>query len=61
MNGAIHHATVEGHGATFNVTRGTFANTTFTAGASGVYRIVCHDHLPAMEAQLVVLSRDAWK
>ena len=59
VNGALHEAEIEDHGVTFNVTRGSFSQVTFTAGEPGTYRIVCHTHAPAMEAPLVVLPRSA--
>ena len=57
VNGASHASEVEGYGQTFVAKRGQLTTVTFVADKPGIFRIVCSDHKPAMEAQLVVLAR----
>ncbi|MBI5288021.1 MAG: cupredoxin domain-containing protein [Chloroflexi bacterium] len=55
INGAKHESELEGHDQQFTVKRGEVTTVTFTAGAPGVYTLVCKTHPPNMTAQLVVL------
>ena len=57
VNGASHASVVEGYDQAFVVKRGQLSTVTFVADKPGIFRIVCGDHKPAMEAQLVVLAR----
>lgn len=59
VNGAHHHTEIEGYAKTFVVRRGQLTSVSFRADRPGIFRIVCHDHPPAMTAQLVVLARSA--
>lgn len=57
VNGASHTSVIEGYGTRFTARRGRLTTVTFTADKAGIFRIVCHDHRPSMEAQLLVLPR----
>lgn len=57
VNGAHHHTEVEGFARSFVVRRGQLTTVSFTADKAGIFRIVCHDHQPAMTAHLVVLAK----
>jgi len=56
VNGAKHDTTIEGHDRAFVVRRGQLTTVTFKADKPGIFRIVCHDHQPSMETQLLVLA-----
>lgn len=55
VNGGSHEAELKGHGKTFTVKRGAASTVAFTAGAPGIYDLVCKTHGPNMTAQMVVL------
>ena len=57
VNGASHASEVEGYAKKFVAKRGQLTTVTFVADKPGIFRIVCLDHQPSMESQLVVLPR----
>ena len=59
VNGAKHTTTIEGYEKAFVVKRGELTTITFKADKPGIFRIICHDHLPSMETQLLVLASQA--
>lgn len=56
VNGAKHDTTIEGYNQAFVVKRGELTTITFKADKAGIFRIICHDHAPSMETQLLVLD-----
>jgi heme/copper-type cytochrome/quinol oxidase subunit 2 len=58
INGASHPSTIEGYDIDFDVKRGQLTTLTFTADKAGVFRFVCHAHLPSMTGTLIVLPTD---
>lgn len=57
VNGAQHVAQIEKHVDNFTIKRGEVTTVSFTAGAPGVYALICATHAPNMTGQLVVLPR----
>ena len=55
INGAEHSFAIEGYDVSGLVTRGNLTTVSFTADTPGLFKIVCQSHLPAMQADLVVL------
>lgn len=58
VNGAVHHSTIEGYNVDFVVKRGELTVVNFKADKHGIFSFICHDHLPAMQTQLLVLPID---
>jgi plastocyanin len=56
INGASHHTEIEGLGHTFTLQRGELTRIEFIADRAGVFPIICHDHLPSMRGEIVVLA-----
>lgn len=57
VNGNVHHSTITGYDIDFVVERGKVTVVEFKADRPGIFDIVCHDHLPTMQTQLLVLPR----
>lgn len=57
VNGKEHPAYIEKFAPGFTVRRGRMTEVAFTAGAPGLYRIVCRVHQPSMVAYALVLER----
>ncbi|OLO28549.1 hypothetical protein BTR23_17580 [Alkalihalophilus pseudofirmus] len=57
VNGNEHHSTITGYDIDFVVNRGEVTVVEFTADKAGIFEIICHDHLPSMETQLLVLQK----
>jgi plastocyanin len=55
INGASHHTEIKGLGHTFTLHRGESTRIEFVADRAGVFPIICHDHLPSMRGEIVVL------
>jgi hypothetical protein len=55
INGSSHHSKIEGYDIPFVVKRGELTTVSFSADKTGIFNIVCYDHLPAMQAQLLIL------
>lgn len=58
VHGSIHHSTIEGFNIPFNVERGQNTIVNFKADKPGIFNIVCHDHMPIMQAQLLILPKE---
>jgi plastocyanin len=55
VNGAEHHATIEGYDIDFTVKRGELTTVTFVADKAGVFALRCGNHLPSMVGEVIVL------
>ena len=56
INGDEHPFTIEGYWISDVVRRGRITRVDFTADKSGIFKIICRKHAPAMQADLVVLE-----
>lgn len=59
VNGKEHAVAIPAFGRQATITRGRITKVTFTAKKAGIFRLVCHSHMPAMVADIVVLPRSA--
>lgn len=57
VNGAEHDTVVEGYDQRTVVKRGQMSTLKFVADKPGIFRIICLNHPPIMESQLLVLPR----
>ncbi|MFV8829518.1 hypothetical protein [Alkalihalobacterium sp. APHAB7] len=57
VNGNHHHSTLTGYDIDFVVNRGELTIVEFEADKPGIFDIICHDHLPSMQTQLLVLPK----
>lgn len=57
INGAVHPTHIEGYDVHFTTARGQVTLVQFKADKPGVFQIFCHEHLPAMRGELIVLPR----
>jgi len=55
INGDEHPFTIEGYWITGVVRRGQVTRVTFAADKPGIFKIICRQHAPSMQADLVVL------
>jgi plastocyanin len=58
INGDVHQTEIEGLGHSFTLRRGELTRVEFVADRTGVFPIICHDHLPSMRGEIVVLPRN---
>ena len=56
VNGAVHHAVIEGYDLDFTVKRGELTTVTFVADKPGVFALRCGDHPPSMVGEVIVLA-----
>jgi hypothetical protein len=55
VNGAFHQIFIENYVDDFDIHRGELKEISFVADKAGTFKIICVNHLPAMEGYLMVL------